>query len=181
MRSRAIVFLLLVLAVGALQPEASSAAPGVEAQGGAVPASANRAFLRAAEAGDVDSIMPFLPRKQVLTWTKTIHTRLGSRVEVKRYTREQALGEIATGELQASFAPDVHATVVGSLGAQVMETGDQWVRVNRTRFVPPGSTASSATYVQWRREGSRWVVSSFGDEAYTDIPASSATQVRPRR
>lgn len=32
------------------------------------------------------------------------------------------------------------------------------------RFVPPGASARSATFVQWRRENGRWVIDSFGNE-----------------
>lgn len=172
------MFLFLVLVAVALWSGISTASPRLNAQQGAVPVAVNRAFLGAVLVGDVDSITSFLPRVQMFTWTQTVHERAASRVEVKRYTLEQARGEIMNGELRGSLAPNMHAARVGSLGTQVIETGDEWVRVNRTRFVPRASTASSATYVQWTREGSRWVVSSFGDEAYTNVAVSTPTEVR---
>jgi len=180
MSRRSAMFLFLLLVAPAAWPENTTASPRVDAQQGAVPAAVNRAFLGAVLVGDVDSIMPFLPRAQVVTWIQTVHERGSRRVEVRRYTRERARGEITSGELRGSLASNMHSARVGSLSTQVIETGDEWVRVNRMRFVPPGSTDSGATYVQWRREGSRWVVSSFGDEAYTDVPVSTATEVRPR-
>ncbi len=39
-----------------------------------------------------------------------------------------------------------------------------WRRVGGKRFVPPGASARSPVFVEWRREHGRWVVSAFGDE-----------------
>jgi hypothetical protein len=40
--------------------------------------------------------------------------------------------------------------------------GTRWRRVAGNRFVPPGESARSPMFVQWRREDGRWVVSAFG-------------------
>ena len=37
--------------------------------------------------------------------------------------------------------------------------GEMWRRVSGNKFVPPGSDASSQTYVKWRKEGRKWVIS----------------------
>ncbi|HET7231208.1 MAG TPA: hypothetical protein VFJ16_14445 [Longimicrobium sp.] len=39
-----------------------------------------------------------------------------------------------------------------------------WRRVSATRFVPPDAGRHSATFVEWRRENGRWVISSLGTE-----------------
>jgi len=52
----------------------------------------------------------------------------------------------------------------GVLLEVVMRTSDRWRLVGGNRFVPPGGRASSTIFVEWRREGSRWVISAFGDE-----------------
>ena len=36
--------------------------------------------------------------------------------------------------------------------------GRMWRRVGGNKFVPPGSDASSLTFVRWRRDGQRWVI-----------------------
>jgi hypothetical protein len=36
--------------------------------------------------------------------------------------------------------------------------------VRGNRFVPPGASARSPVFVEWRREGGEWVISRFGDE-----------------
>jgi len=52
---------------------------------------------------------------------------------------------------------------LGLLLEVIMRTG-AWRLVGGNRFVPPGAPASSRTFVEWRQEGNRWVISAFGDE-----------------
>jgi hypothetical protein len=55
---------------------------------------------------------------------------------------------------------------LGDIGDELemrIETdGTRWRRVAGNRFVPPGESARSPMFVQWRREDGRWVVSAFG-------------------
>jgi hypothetical protein len=66
----------------------------------------------------------------------------------------------------ASFEIQVESQPIGLFAHQVMHRGTGWRRVRGNRFVPPGASASSAIFVEWRREGDRWVVSAFGDETF---------------
>lgn len=56
-------------------------------------------------------------------------------------------------------------------GMHVKMHREPWRRVRGNRFVPPGEPDDSPTFVQWRREDGRWVVSSFGDRShYVHVP-----------
>ncbi|HEX9939091.1 MAG TPA: hypothetical protein VGB15_18255 [Longimicrobium sp.] len=59
---------------------------------------------------------------------------------------------------------------VGLLVHQVLCRGVAWRPVSPTRFVPPGAGASSPTFVEWRREGGRWVIAAFGEETFARDP-----------
>lgn len=52
----------------------------------------------------------------------------------------------------------------GLLLYTIMNGATVWRLVGANRFVPLGASASSPTYVEWRREGDRWVISAFGDQ-----------------
>jgi hypothetical protein len=53
---------------------------------------------------------------------------------------------------------------IGLLMDVIMHTAHRWRLVGGNRFVPPDAPANCPTYVEWRREGNRWVISAFGDE-----------------
>lgn len=46
----------------------------------------------------------------------------------------------------------------------------RWRRVTGTRYVPPGEGADSPTFVEWRREDGRWVISALGEEHFYHRP-----------
>jgi hypothetical protein len=56
-----------------------------------------------------------------------------------------------------------------------------WRYVGRSRFVPPWEADDSPTFVEWRREGTKWVVSSFGDEYQVGPPVRPFGLNRVRR
>lgn len=58
----------------------------------------------------------------------------------------------------------------GMGGALMIDLGSgPWRRAGRTRFVPPDAKpGSKRVFVEWRLEDGRWVVSSYGDEAYEE-------------
>jgi hypothetical protein len=69
------------------------------------------------------------------------------------------------------FGPDP-----GLLTARVAYSPRGWRRVRGNRFVPPGEPARSPIFVEWRREGERWVISVFGDEP-TYLPHLAGREV----
>lgn len=113
----------------------------------------------------------FFPRHGDYTWIRTVHTPDGDRVGAWRFSAadtEKAM-ELC-GPLFGSFSFLPHGQPLGGLIERAMMSEGRWRRVRGTRFVPPSAPASSPVFVEWRREGSDWVVSSFGDEAYREPP-----------
>jgi len=125
------------------------------------------AFLRAVRRTDADSIAAFFPRAGDWTYVHTAHHRDGERVGVRRFRGSESLAAIQLrGPVWASFEIQYESQPIGLFAHQVMHRGTAWRRVRGNRFVPPGASASSAIFVEWRREGDRWVVSAFGDESF---------------
>lgn len=59
---------------------------------------------------------------------------------------------------------------VGLFAHQVRIRGTHWKRVGPTRFVPEDESSTAPIFVEWRREGAKWVVSGFGDERFSNVP-----------
>lgn len=126
-----------------------------------------QAFLRAVRRTDADSISAFFPRAGDWSYVHTAHERGRDRVGVRRFRGPEARSAIgAGGPLWASFEIEYEAQRIGLFAHQVMHRGTAWRRVRGSRFVPPGASASSAIFVEWRREGGEWVISAFGDETF---------------
>jgi len=134
-------------------------------------ASRSEAFLIAVQSRDRELISSFFPKQGTLTYTYFHRRRSGDSISEVRFEAAKARQEIMEGELGEPLAPVTHAFRYGSLYFGATK-GVDWVRVNKTRFVPPSRGPSSAIYVEWRREGGLWVVSAFGDEGFEEIPGS---------
>jgi len=124
-------------------------------------------FLGAVRRKNADSIAVFFPRSGDWTYVHTAHHEDGPREGVRRFSGSDALFVISRrGPLGQSFTINYQEQPIGLFAHQVMHRGTGWRRVRDNRFVPPGASASSAIFVEWRREGDRWVVSAFGDETF---------------
>jgi hypothetical protein len=133
-------------------------------------AARTRAFLTAINDVGPEGILEFFPSEGHFTYVHTSHQTTGDHRGVWRFAAEQKEDAIRNGPLWASFEFQFENQTIGLFAHQIMMRGVRWRRVSGTRFVPPGETASSAIFVEWRREGSRWVVSSFGDESFSRLP-----------
>lgn len=124
------------------------------------------AFLKRLQ-GMPGEFQPYLPRTGDLTYIHTTHSPEGDSVRVSRFTVEEVAVQLQSGGpiFEALYHSPEHQ-VVGLLVNQVECRGIKWRRVTITRFVPPGADASSPVFVEWRREGRTWVISSFGDESF---------------
>jgi hypothetical protein len=125
----------------------------------------NEAFLRAVVSAPHDSVAAFFPRRGDWTWTQVVEgAPPGRRPTVWRFAATETLRAIG-GPVSESFWK--HAAGTGPretvLVVRIEEQGTRWRRVAGNRFVPPGASARSPVFVQWRREDGRWVVSAFGD------------------
>ncbi|MBW3569923.1 MAG: hypothetical protein KY467_02340 [Gemmatimonadetes bacterium] len=124
------------------------------------------AFLAALEAFPRDTLLHFLPRRGPVTWVLT--TRAAARPDrlaLWRFGREDLLSAMDYPRpLCESFSRGGDAIIPGTLMFTAIEHPRGWRRVPGNRFVPPGASARSAVFVEWRRENGRWVLSAFGDE-----------------
>ncbi|MBW3630308.1 MAG: hypothetical protein KY464_13550 [Gemmatimonadetes bacterium] len=131
---------------------------------GAGPRTRMREFVRALQ-GDREGLDGFFPRRDPWTWIVTTRS-LAGRVTVERrdFRGSETLAAMEPpGPLCETFA---FGGDVGSLEGLMYELRmkPRWRLVDGRRFVPPGASPRSATFVEWRREDGRWVVSAIGEE-----------------
>jgi hypothetical protein len=129
--------------------------------------SRNEAFLRAVRDAPRDSVAAFFPRRGNWAWTQAAEGAPPEhRSRVWRFAATETLRAIRPhGPVCESFwqSPAAVGPFETVLSMRIEEDGTRWRRVAGNRFVPPGESARSPTFVQWRREDGRWVVSAFGD------------------
>jgi hypothetical protein len=133
-------------------------------------------FLRALpDDRGTDTTRRFFPTSGQWTYTRTIHLRSGAtfvnRWELPATETSALFGfepEMRVNPVRESFEINYEGQKLGLLLDVIMRTPDQWHLVGRNRLVPPGAPPSCPTYVEWRREGGKWVISAFGDEWFTD-------------
>lgn len=135
--------------------------------------SRNQAFLRAVKDAPRDSVAAFFPRRGDWTWTQvTEGAPPGHPLRVRRFAATETLraiqpnGPVCGSFLQVGGGVGPFETVLAGrieVAGRIEGDGTRWRRVAGNRFVPPGESARSPTFVQWRREDGRWVVSAFGD------------------
>ena len=171
MRSSRAVVVLLGLTCGAAA--AVTAAP-VAAEAGDSSGSAGRAdvleerngaFLASVRSQQSEQIAGFFPRTGNWRYLHTAHHRGGDRRAVWEFPAAETLRAIR-GPLNQSFDIRYEGQLIGTLSHQVMHRGTRWRRVRGNRFVPPGARPDAAIYVEWRREGATWAVSTIADESF---------------
>ncbi|HZG43128.1 MAG TPA: hypothetical protein VEY93_09210 [Longimicrobium sp.] len=132
--------------------------------------------------GRTDPLVAFFPRRGDWTWFHTVHQDGGpALLQVWRFPGGAAREAIKTcGPAWESFTIQYESHPVGVLSWHVIENGRRWRRVGGTRFVPPGASANSPVFVEWRREDGRWVLSAFGDETFhrRRLPGIASGMVR---
>jgi hypothetical protein len=155
---RIVPILPLLLAI----PLRAAAQDGLESR--------NEAFLRAVEHAPRDSVAAFFPRRGDWTWTQVAEgAPPAHRSRVRRFAATETLraigggGPVCTSFWQSGGGVGPVETM---LVMRINRGGTRWRRVAGNRFVPQGESARSPTFVQWRREDGRWVVSAFGDATY---------------
>lgn len=124
--------------------------------------------------GQLDSIRSFFPQDGDWTYVHTAHPRDGDRRAVWRFPGGETRRAIDhAGPIPHVFSINYHGQPIGLLVHQVMLRGVEWRRVAGNRYVPPGASSRSPTFIEWRREGVSWVVSAIGDESFPsgDLPS----------
>jgi hypothetical protein len=129
------------------------------------------AFLHAISDEQPERIPGFFPSTGSFTHALTVHGESGDSSSVRRFAPAQKARAFRYGgPLWASVNLQFESQPVGLLVHQVLCRGVAWRPVSPTRFVPPGAGASSPTFVEWRREGGRWVIAAFGEETFARDP-----------
>lgn len=140
------------------------------------------AFLREVPNTPNDELVWYFPRDADWTWVQTLRDEAGrTHTGIWRFTGGGEAYRAITAEgpvchsfdqVRGEFGP-----YEGKFGMQAMRVahGQPWRRVRGTRFVPPGASAASTVFVEWRWEDGGWVISSFGDEGnYLHAPPRRA-------
>lgn len=128
-------------------------------------------FLSAFDSVSAEDFIEFFPRRGEVVYRHTRHSPQSLEVTVKRFRADEVAEALRySGALWASFQFQFEGQPVGLLPSHVMARPGKWHRIAETRFVPPGADSISLTYVQWRMEDQRWVISEFGDETFVDVP-----------
>ncbi len=132
-----------------------------------------QAFIREVHETPNTGLAAYFPRRGDWTWvhTRQPYGRRGApRVATWRFGGAQTLRAIgAGGPVCPSFdGPGGVGPTEGHLGMQTLMHRGPWRRVRGTRFVPPGESAASPVFVEWRREDGAWVVAAFGDVGVYD-------------
>ena len=160
----------------------------------ALPLAAQRAELearmgalqRAVKSDRRDSVAAFFPRSGSWGWAQAVRDpRRDAITTVGRWRFSAADARRAIGEggpLCESFEPASAGMgpYEGRLGMQLsvwLPRG--WRRVGARRFVPPKQPDHSHIFVEWRREGGRWVISAIADETVFFPHLAGKRAVRP--
>lgn len=130
--------------------------------------------------GPSESFAAYFPREGTWVWRQTLRAAPGGdRVGRWRFPAAQTAEALSdSGPLCPSFfrgGGEAGARETSIAGRLSLDSA-RWRRIG-ARFVPPGSSASSPAFVEWRREGERWVISAFGDER--TYPARQPAPPRP--
>ncbi|HEY0022334.1 MAG TPA: hypothetical protein VGB24_05470 [Longimicrobium sp.] len=132
---------------------------------GAGPRARMREFVEALQ-GDRAQLEDFFPRRDPWAWIVTTRS-LSGRVTVERreFLGSETLAAMEhPGPLCETFAFGGDVGSVESLMHRLRMDPLRWRLVDGRRFVPPRASPRSATFVEWRREDRRWVVSAIGEE-----------------
>lgn len=149
----------LCFAVGPVGAQAGHHAEGLERR--------VQEFVSAVDTLGPHALTSFFPSAGGVTYRRSVHTLDGTRVGVW-YIPASDIPTALDGPLAESFDMNYESQPIGLFEHQVKLRRGPWQRVSSYRFVPPGGNATSPIYVDWRREGSTWVISEFGDEVYID-------------
>ena len=129
------------------------------------------AFLQALRSDSRDSIAAFFPRRGDWSWVRTVREPNGPAVVVvgvRRFSGAETVRVIGRGGPACGSVDQGNGhsgPFEEHLGMQARMHRGSWPRVDATRFVPPGGTARSPIFVEWKKEDGEWVVLAIGDQS----------------
>lgn len=150
------------------------------AQAGASPASLERrmgAFLRAVVEEPRDSVAAYFPKSGDWRYVPSLlEAPRGTPPGGWLFRGDETLRAIGKGgplcwSFEASWGDT--GPFEGAIVSRAWVARTGWRRVRGNRFVPPGGSARSPAFVEWRREGGEWVVSSIGEQQPYHTPRPS--------
>jgi hypothetical protein len=116
-----------------------------------------------------DSLISYFPKEDHFTYQHTLHSEQGPQATTTRFSAAEVPAALS-GPLWEVFTLSMEGQTIGLFAHQAQMRRGSWHYVGHNRFVPPGDNSSSRTYVQWRREGERWVIAEFADEHFLSGP-----------
>ncbi|HEU4561110.1 MAG TPA: hypothetical protein VFS20_24880, partial [Longimicrobium sp.] len=112
----------------------------------------------------------YFPARGEWEWVQTTRYPDGTmRRNVHRFPAAQTGQAIEPGGPVCHMFHSGDAVVEGTVISSGRGEG-RWRRVGATRYVPPGMTARSPIFVEWRRENGRWVVAAVGEDGEYRMP-----------
>lgn len=117
----------------------------------------------------------FFPQRGSVTYVHTEHLDGRDSVVVRAYPAASLFSPTPPASLLGVLDMSYERQPVGLFvhqmkSRQVISPPLRWKRVGATRVVPADEPANAPFFVEWRREGGRWVVSAFGDEGFQRVP-----------
>lgn len=160
-----VVLALVLLLSTSLTATGIHAQPSVEDEAPPALQARNTEFLAAVDSHPPRQLAGFFPRAGEVVYRHTVYADDGTTVREQRFSAND-LPAALEGPLWAVFTSQVEGQVVGLFAHQVSLRGRRWTYAGNHRFVPPGASRCSASYVQWRLENGAWVISGIADEEY---------------
>lgn len=128
-------------------------------------------FLAAFDTMSAPDFRGFFPRYGEVTYWHTRHTDVGDSIRSISVSATEIADSLNyPGAFWPSFQLQFEGQPLGLLVHQVYEREGTWIRVDNSRYVPPGESRESPTFIEWRREDDQWVIAAFGDESFVDVP-----------
>jgi hypothetical protein len=131
--------------------------------------SINARFLSLVDRVPPEALAEFFPIHGDITYRRFDRTDSGTVVRVVRLNFDEARQSLLDleGVLREALTTQNRDQLIGLFAHQLIFRGRSWIRIRPNRFVPRGAGPCSEIFVEWGREGGRWVITEIGDETFT--------------
>lgn len=129
-----------------------------------------QSFLAVMDTIGPAGLADFFPRTGEFTYRRTTYNGNDTVRSEWRFPASDVVRALNDGPLWETFEVQWEGQRLGLFADQARRRRGCWRRSANRRFVPPGADATSAIYVDWRLEGSTWVISELADEVFASEP-----------
>lgn len=129
-----------------------------------------QSFLAVMDTIGPAGLTEFFPRTGEFTYRRTTYNESDTVRSELRFPAHDVARALDDGPLWESFEVQWEGQRLGLFADQARRRKGCWRRASNSRFVPPGADGMSAIYVDWRVEGSTWVISELADEVFASEP-----------